>query len=345
MASTAVLEVSGVGKRYGNGPPALDGVDLCVAAGEVCGLLGPNGAGKTTLVSIIAGLRRPDEGSVAVAGIDVATGGAAARRLVGLAAQETGIYPMATVRANLELFVRLSGVSGGGVARRIDEVAEVVELGPLLDRQARHLSGGEKRRLHTAMALVHQPPLLLLDEPTTGVDIATRARLLEAIGELAPEHGCAVLYSTHYLPEIEEMGASVAVLDRGRLLARGTLDELIDRHGSGLVELSFHGEAPAFDHLVDPAALTVDGATVRIRTDRPAAMAAEVMAGLGADADRLAAVELARPSLDTVFLALTGRAYRADDEGDYERDDEGEVDGVGGVGDEADGPTAEEVVA
>ena len=112
------------------------------------------------------------------------------------------------------------------------------------------------------MALVHQPPLLLLDEPTTGVDIATRARLLEAIGELAREHGCAVLYSTHYLPEIEEMGASVAVLDRGRLLARGTLDELIDRHGSGLVELSFHGEAPAFDHLVDPAALTVDGATV-----------------------------------------------------------------------------------
>ena len=310
VTGDTVLSVEGVVKRYGDRPPALDHVDLDLRPGEVCGLLGPNGAGKTTLVSIIAGLRSPDEGRVTVDGMDVATGGTEARRLVGLAAQETSIYPTVTVRQNLELFTRIAGFRGKAVAKRIDEVSDMVELDHLLDRQARALSGGEKRRLHTAMALVHRPRVLLLDEPTTGVDIGTRSRLLEAISTLAATEGCAVLYSTHYLPEVEELGATVAILDHGRILARGPLDQLVADHGAGIVELTFDGPPPDLGALV--AGATVDGETVRITTDSPAATAAAMMGRLGADAERLESVELGRPSLETVFISVTGRAYRAD---------------------------------
>jgi ABC-2 type transport system ATP-binding protein len=307
----AVLEVDGVSKAY-DGRLALDDVSLSLAPGEVCGLLGPNGAGKTTLVSIIAGLRTADAGTVHVAGIDVASGSRAAREAVGYAAQETAVYPTVSVRENLVLFARLAGCRGRAVAERVAEVAEIVELTDLLDRQARHLSGGEKRRLHTGMALVHRPRVLLLDEPTTGVDIATRARLLHAISALAAEEGCAVLYSTHYLPEVEEMGASVAVIDRGRLLARGPLDELVAEHGAGHVELVFDGPAPAPEVFADPG-VTVDGSVVRVPSERPAAAIPALVAALGTDAERLVAVELGRPSLETVFLAITGRTYRSDD--------------------------------
>lgn len=334
MADAAVLDVRDVTKRYGDRAPALDQVSLTLQPGEVCGLLGPNGAGKTTLVSIIAGLRTPDAGTVTVDGIDVATGGPSARRRVGLASQETSIYPTVTVRQNLELFARLAGYRGKGAARRIDEVADVVELGHLLDRRGRELSGGEKRRLHTAMALVHRPRVLLLDEPTTGVDIGTRSRLLEAISALAATEGCAVLYSTHYLPEVEELGASVAIVDHGRILARGGLDDLVAEYGSGLVELTFDGPPPDLDAAFHACAAgaVVDGDTLRVATDRPAATAAALMAALGPGADRLVSVELGRPSLETVFLAVTGRAYRAEGEADVA---EAEAEG-GGVTDRPD---------
>lgn len=292
-------------KQYGD-HTALHGVSLEVRAGEVCGLLGPNGAGKTTLVSIIAGLRSPDAGRVLVDGIDIAEDGPTARQSVGLAGQTTGIYPTVTVRENLELFTRLAGYSGAAVKTRLEEVAEVVELTHLLDRQGRNLSGGEQRRLHTAMALVNRPKVLMLDEPTTGVDIATRSRLLEAIVRLTADEGCAVLYSTHYLPEVEELGASVAILDHGRILARGPLQELVDQHGSGLVELTFDGPAPELPDAV------ITGSVARVSTDRPGPDAAALIGALGADAERLVSVDLSRPSLETVFLAVTGRAYSSD---------------------------------
>ncbi len=309
MADRAVLAVESVGKRYG-ARTVLHDVCLEVVPGEVCGLLGPNGAGKTTLVSIVAGLRAADGGRVLVDGLDVATDGPRARALVGLAAQETGIYPTVSVRENLELFARLAGFSTKQMAARIDEVAEVVELAELMDRPARALSGGEKRRLHTAMALVHRPKVLLLDEPTTGVDIATRSRLLAAISRLAADEGCAVVYSTHYLPEVEELGASVAILDHGRILARGPLDQLIEQHGSGLVELTFDGPAPAAPAAFPHAA--VDGGVLRLATDHPGTSVNGLLAALGPEAERLVSVDLSRPSLETVFLAITGRAYRSD---------------------------------
>ena len=314
MTTRAALEVESLVKRYGD-HLALDGVDLVVEPGEVCGLLGPNGAGKTTLVSIVAGLRAPDAGRVTVAGMDMATGGRAAREQVGLAAQETGIYPTVTVRDNLVLFADLAGYRNTARDQRVEEVAEVLELTEFLPRLARHLSGGEKRRLHAAMALVHRPRVLLLDEPTTGVDVGTRARLLAAVTALAAEDGTAVVYSTHYLPEIEALGATVAILDRGQLLARGSLADLVAAHGSGALEVTFDGDAPQLRDLP----VEIDGPVLRLTTDEPSAVMGSIIGQLGTHADRVLSVDVKRPSLESVFMTLTGRRYSADDETTAER--------------------------
>lgn len=310
-----MLRVSAVSKSYGE-HVALRGVDLEVHSGEICGLLGPNGAGKTSLVSIIAGLRSPDSGTVTVDGLDVAAD-RRTRALVGLAGQETAVYPTLSARANLELMGGLAGLGRREIAARIDEVAPALELEALLDRKVRFMSGGEKRRVHTAMAMLHRPRLLMLDEPTTGVDVATRTRLLVAIREMAARDGCAVLYSTHYLQEIDELGATVAVLDGGTILARGGRDELVERHASGFVELAFRvaPEPSVLGRLLGRADLIVVDSVVRIPTEQPGNDAADILARLGDLAHDLTAVELIRPSLEAVFLVLTGRSG-VDDEGE-----------------------------
>ena len=302
-----MLEVRGLSKRYGS-VTALDGVDLDIKAGEICGLLGPNGAGKTTLVSIVAGLCGADGGSVRVDEIDALARSREARRRIGLAPQELGIYPVLTVRDNLRVFGELADLSGRALDDRIDEVADTLELTVLLARFGRELSGGEKRRVHTAMAMLHRPPLLLLDEPTTGVDVQTRARLLEAVHRLASEQGCAVCYSTHYLPEVEALGASVAIIEQGRVIARGRVQELIARHGRCAIELTFDGPPPAIE--AEGRLESVEG-KIRLYSEQPASDLAKLIVQLGPAADRLRGVEIVSASLETVFLALTGRRYHA----------------------------------
>ena len=304
-----MLDAAGVEKRYGD-TDALCGVDLRVEAGEIVGLLGPNGAGKTTFVSIVAGLRRADAGQVTVDGIDVARDTQAARRRLGLAPQDLGVYVSLTVRENLLFFAELADLRGAVLRERIDGVAEALELTELLHRPARTLSGGEKRRLHTAMAMLHRPPLLLLDEPTTGVDVRTRAHLLEVVRDLAAA-GTAVCYSTHYLAEVETLGASVAILDRGRMIARGALADLIRTHGTSAIELCFEGDAAPTD--IPGYRTEVDGQVLRVFCAAPAEEAATVLAALGPAASALRSLDIVAPSLEAVFLALTGRRYDVDD--------------------------------
>src|ERR1700730_5545475 len=220
-----MLEVRGLRKSYHH-TVALAGVDLDVAAGEIVGLLGPNGAGKTTLVSIVAGLRHPDAGAVHIGGVDALAHPRAARRLLGVAPQDTGVYPTLSCRDNLRFFAELAGLRRRALQAAIDSVAEALGLTELLDRRAQSLSGGERRRLHTAIALVHRPRLVLLDEPTTGADVRTRTQLLGLVAELAAA-GSAVLYSTHYLTEIEQLDATVVLIDHGRGIARGSVAELV----------------------------------------------------------------------------------------------------------------------
>ena len=321
--SGAMLHVSGLRKSYGE-IEALRGVDLDVAAGEIVALLGPNGAGKTTLVSIVAGLRKADTGVVEVDGLDAQRRSAEVRRRIGLAPQDTGIYPVVSVRRNLLLFGQLAGLGRAELRRRIDQVAEALDIGELLDRQAGKLSGGQKRRVHTAIALLHRPALLLLDEATTGADVETRGHILELVRQLAAE-GSAVLYSTHYLAEVEALGSAVAILDRGQVIARGDVGDLIGAHAVPVIELTFDGEVPAISSL-DRAA--IEGERLRLPTRDPAATLVEVLPQVPPGA--LSSVEIIRPSLEAVYLALTGRRY---DEADREgaRDDATERKGRSGV--------------
>lgn len=301
-----MLSVVGLEKSYGR-VAALRGVDLEVQPGEIVGLVGPNGAGKTSLVSIVAGLRRPDRGTVTVNGLDVAQHRDRVGPQLGLAPQDLAIYPTLRVRDNLVAFGELAGLRGRALRDRIAETAAALGLVDLLDRRAAALSGGQKRRLHTAMALIHRPPLLLLDEPTTGADVESRNQLLDLVRSLA-EDGAAICYSSHYLPEVEQLDASIAILDRGQIVARGPLDALLASHARAVVELVFDGVSPTL--AIDGA--TADGNRLRIPADDPAATAARALAMLNGSATHLTGVEIVRPTLEAVYLAVTGRRYAAD---------------------------------
>ena len=300
-----MLTLAAVTKRYG-ARTALDGVSLGVEAGEVLALLGPNGAGKSTLVTIVAGLLKADSGEVRVDGIDVRAEPAAARRRVGLAPQDTALYEVLTVRENLVFFADLVGLRRRARATRIDELATALELNGFLDRAASQLSGGERRRVHTAIAFLHRPPLLLLDEATVGADVETRTALLEVV-RAAAHDGAAIVYSTHYLPEVESLGATVGILVAGRVIANGPLDALVAAHGRCAVELTFAEVPPPVD--LDGLASQVDGAVLRVDVADPARAVPVILSRLGAFADDVRSVEVLRPSLDSVFLTLTGQRF------------------------------------
>ncbi len=294
--SEAALRIEGLRKSYDR-VVALDGVDVVLGEGEVVGLLGPNGAGKTTMVSIICGLRRADAGSVSVRGVDALAHPEAARRHIGLAPQELGIYPIDKVRQNLRLFAELCGLRGAELRREIDSVATALRLTDLMDRKAGELSGGQKRRLHTAIALLNHPSLILLDEATVGADVETRAAVIEVVKGLA-RRGSAVLYSTHYLDEVEALDARVIIMDQGRVIAEGSVLELTSQNGGSYVELTF------------------EDSVRRVQVTDPGREMAEILAGLGAEVSRLHRVEVINASLETVFLKLTGRRYEPGEEAD-----------------------------
>ncbi|HTU74891.1 MAG TPA: ABC transporter ATP-binding protein [Trebonia sp.] len=219
-----VLEASGLVKTYG-GQRALDGFTLRVAAGEIAGLVGHNGAGKTTFAEVVTGLVRPEAGQVRVRGVNALTRPRAARRLVSACPQETALYPAATVAEHLRLFGALAGLRGSGLRRAVDDIAGRMDLTSVASKPTGLLSGGQRKRVQAATALIAERPLLLLDEPTVGADPATRSRLLAVVADRAAA-GAAVVYTTHYLPELVELGATVAVAESGRVIARGAQREL-----------------------------------------------------------------------------------------------------------------------
>ena len=297
-----MLDVQGLSKAYGS-RQALDAVNLEVAAGEITALLGRNGAGKTTLVSIVAGLRKADSGRVVIGGIDAVAEPRRARADLGLAPQDTGVYPTLSCRDNLRLFTGLAGLGRREARAAIEQLAESLGLTELLDRRASELSGGERRRLHTAIALAGRPALILLDEPTVGADVQTRSQLLRVVRDLARD-GAAVVYSTHYFPEVAELDASVAILERGRVLARGSINDVIAEHSVGTVELVFAGPAPDLARLAPSDAVSTSGPRVRITTNDPATVTATILAGLDTRAVDLRGLTVSQPSLETAFLQL-----------------------------------------
>jgi ABC-2 type transport system ATP-binding protein len=299
---TALLEVAKVAKHFGH-TVALDGFDLRVQAGEIAGLVGHNGAGKTTFARSVVGLVVPEAGSIRVQGIDVARRATQIRPLVGLAPQELALYPTATARENLFLFAGLYGMRRRDAAQRIAQVADDLVLAEVLDRRVRDLSGGQQRRVQAATAMMHRPKVLLLDEPTVGADPVTRAALL-ALVRSAAEDGAAVVYTTHYLPELDMLEATLAVADHGRIVARGDRASLLATvPGRAIVE--FDCTAPA---LALPPGVRADihrqDRRLTITTPDPATMLAPILAAHPEAAAHLRAIELHPPTLDDLYHQL-----------------------------------------
>ncbi|WP_280443801.1 ABC transporter ATP-binding protein [Nocardia brasiliensis] len=309
-----MLEICDLNKSYGK-KEVLTGVDLLVRPGEIVGLLGPNGAGKTTTASIVAGLTPADSGTVRIDDIDLATEPRQARRKLGFAPQELGVYPTLTARENLTFFGKLMGVGRRELPARIDEVASRLGITPFLTTRAHQLSGGQQRRLHTAMALLHEPDVLWLDEPTVGADVSARQDLLDEVRNLA-DRGAAVVYATHYLPELEVLGARVVVLHQGRILAQGSAADLIERHAQAAVSLEFATEIPASlgGFLAAPGATVVEGRRLDIPTNVPGQLLAQLFTTLDTDTEQLLAAEIQHPNLENAYLAIMRAAATGADQ-------------------------------
>ncbi len=305
-----MLTIEQLTKAYA-GRPVLRGVDLHVAPGQIVGLLGGNGAGKTTLISIAAGLLRADGGRVRLAGVDALRDPRRASRHLGLAPQQLGIYPTLTVAGNLTLFARLAGVPARRVRTRVGEVADQLGLTPQLRQLASRLSGGQQRRLHTGMAVLHRPDVLFLDEPTVGADVAARTGILDVVRDLAAG-GAAVVYTTHYLTELERLRAHIAVLHGGRIVVDAPLDDVVARYATASVALRFAGTAPEL------AGWRVDGDSLLPigPTEDPARTAATALATLGPRGRELTGVEIVPANLESAYLALTADASTQSREGE-----------------------------
>jgi len=304
-----MLAAEGITKSYDD-KTVLDKVTLRAAAGEIVALLGPNGAGKTTLLSIIAGLRRADDGTVEIAGHDLTSDRMAAIANIAIAPQETGVQLLLTARENLEFYGTLAGLSRSEVGAQIDRVADGLDLGAFIDQTTSTLSGGQRRRVHAACAIVARPRLLLLDEPTVGADLEMRAHLLDVVRAVADE-GTTVIYTTHYLPEVEALNARVVLLDVGRILVDAPLTSLLEEHAGAAVELRFEGPVPEI--ALDGLRLTAAGDVLRAEGPGVTSRTAELLASIGDDVQRLREVEVLAADLDSVYLALTGERYRSDD--------------------------------
>jgi len=317
MASEAVVEATGIVKSYGD-TPVLGGIDLSVAKGTILALLGPNGAGKTTMVRILSTLIRPDAGTARVAGHDVLRAPHLVRRSIGLAGQYAAVDGLLTGAENLALMGRLHHLGRAGARRRAAELLERFELTGAAHRPVKTYSGGMRRRLDLAVTLIAEPPVIFLDEPTTGLDPRSRQTLWTAVEDLAG-NGVTILLTTQYLEEADRLADRIVLIDGGSVIAEGTAEELKRRIARERVELLF-GTGEDFDRasarlaarLALPfAARDAARRSLTLPTDGSAAEVRGLLddlAGHGVAVDRMA---LHRPTLDDVFMALTGRKGQA----------------------------------
>ena len=311
-----MIEARGLTKRYGD-ITALDGLSLSVAPGTIFGLLGPNGAGKSTAVRVLTTLARADGGEASVAGHDLACDPARVRSSIGVVAQRSGVDLDLTGRENVVLQGRLQGLRGRDLGQRADVLLAEFGLASVGRRVARGYSGGMQRRLDIALALVHRPRVLFLDEPTTGLDPEIRSTMWAEIARLNSEEGLTILLTTHYLEEADRLASAVAIMDRGRIVAEGPPEELkASLDGDTLhVELgdaAVNGNVTsALRSIADLREVKVDGRTVRARSGDGARAVPAVLAALESQAIAVASVTVARPSLDDVYQRFAGRSFAA----------------------------------
>jgi ABC-2 type transport system ATP-binding protein len=313
MSDDRSIKVTGLVREFKGGVRAVDGIDLHVASGEIYGFLGPNGAGKSTTVKVLTTLLPPTAGTASVAGFDVAHEGAKVRSAIGVALQDVALDPMLTGREHMRLQGGLQGIPRAERSARGDELLERVGLIDAADRKSSTYSGGMKRRLDLALALLHGPRILFLDEPTTGLDVQSRTALWDEVARLAREEGTTVFLTTQYLEEADVLADRVGIIDRGTIVAEGTPAALKAQVSKPTIELVPHDPE---DRGTARAALAAFGTpvaertvgSIAVRLDSGADQLADIVRALDAADVAVAHLALHEPTLDDVFLAKTGRS-------------------------------------
>jgi ABC-2 type transport system ATP-binding protein len=326
------IEAHGLVREFKKGPRAVDGIDLRVDPGEIYGFLGPNGAGKSTTVHMLTTLLPPTAGTATVAGYDVVKDGPKVRKAIGAALQEAALDPFLTGREHLRLQTTMHGITGEERRERTDELLTRVGLTEAADRKVKGYSGGMKRRLDLALALVHRPRILFLDEPTTGLDVQSRTALWVEVGRLAKEEGVTVFLTTQYLEEADVLADRVAIIDHGRIVAEGTPEKLKADIACSTVEAvpANPDQRGALVSVLERFGEQTTGygpGSIAVQLTSSDGNLAEIVRALDAEGVVLSQLQIHEPTLDDVFLAKTGRHLEgAGDE--EEQDSEQELEPV-----------------
>ncbi len=310
---TLAIEMQNLHKRFGD-LHAVQGVSLTVQAGEILSLLGPNGAGKSTIISMLSGLLQPTEGDALVMGHSIRREPEAAKACLGVVPQDIALYPDLSARENLLFWGKMYGLRGAALKKRVDEVLEIIGL---VDRQKGRVdkfSGGMKRRVNIAAALLHKPQVVIMDEPTVGIDPQSRRHILDNVKELNRQ-GMTVLYTTHYMEEAAELSDHIAIMDHGRVIAYGTHDELIRLVGEQTrIDLTLNVDAgrvlTAWQQVEGVSRASAQDGLVTVLVDDSNRVLPRLFEAATAAGARITGVDIREPNLEAVFLHLTGRALR-----------------------------------
>lgn len=308
-----ILEVKNLKKQYKE-TQALKGINFSVEKGDVLGLLGPNGAGKSTTISIISTLISDYSGEVLFKGKVVDKTHNAFLNKIGVVPQEIALYPTLSGLENLKFFGRAYGVTGKKLKRRIDEISKVIGIDQRLKDKIETYSGGMKRRLNIGVALLHKPELLIMDEPTVGIDPQSRKHILDTVLELNKE-GMTIIYTSHYMEEVEYLCNYINILDKGEIIASGTKEELISQiDHRNIVKISFRNLSEALvsqlDHLINNGKIVSFENMLEIETQRPERVMKEVFDFIATSDEEIDSVDIQKPNLEALFLHLTGKALR-----------------------------------
>ena len=313
-----MLSVNDLCKHYGDFV-AVDRVSFSASKGEIFGLLGPNGAGKSTTINCISGLLRPTSGHASVAGHDVVADGKAARKSLGVVPQELALYEDLPAVDNLRYWGKAYGLRGGALEARVTEILETVGLSDRARDLPKSFSGGMKRRLNFGCGIVHKPPVILLDEPTVGVDPQSRARIFDMV-EAARDAGACVLYTTHYMEEAERLCDSLAIIDHGKLIAQGSVQELRDKLGArDVLQLSGHFPVEATKQAIDALAergnydiefVAEDEHSITLTLSQASQHLPAIFEAVAGTGGAVTETSLRSPNLETLFLLLTGKELR-----------------------------------
>ena len=313
MRENIAIQVQNLHKDFGE-IYAVHGIDFEVQRGEIFSLIGPNGAGKSTTISMISGLLKPDQGEIAVMGYDVKTESMQAKTAIGVVPQEIALYEDLSARENLTFWGKMYGLRGAPLKKRVDEILEIVGLSERQKGRVSKFSGGMKRRLNIGIALLHKPDVVIMDEPTVGIDPQSRRNILESVKDLN-QQGMTVLYTTHYMEEAQELSDHIAIMDHGKIIARGTHNELVKIIG-GLdrIELTINTHSAkiidSWQGTQGVQQVVAENGHINLLVDDSNLILPLLFDTASQVETRITSVEIQEPNLEAVFLRLTGRALR-----------------------------------